>query len=80
MSARPDPAELRRAKDALREKYGRYDWFRGVGIAPSETGLALRLNVDPSAGVPLNKLPKTFRRYDVEIVFIQGYEPRVSGK
>ena len=71
-----DIKALQRAKQALREKYGSRDWFRGVGIAPSNAGIGLRLNVDPAVHVAEGEIPKSFRGYSIEVVFIRGYEPR----
>ncbi len=77
MTARTgDMRGLQRAKQALAQKYGKRAWFRGVGIAPSESGLVLRLNVDPTSEASKEKIPRSFRGYKVEIVFIRGYKPR----
>lgn len=75
-SPAPDIEGLTRAQQALKEKYGKRAWFRGVGIAPSKSGLILRLNVDPTAGVSEGEIPKRFRGFDVDVVFIQRYERR----
>ena len=74
----PDPSEierLQRAKERLRQEVEKRPWFRGVGIAPSETGLKLRLNVDQDC-VHGDELPREFDGFSVDIVFIKGYEPR----
>jgi len=80
MTSRPDDAEsLRRAKEALKDAYGGRSWFRGVGIAPLGSGLALRLNVDPTANLSADEIPKMFRGYKVDVVYIRAYEPRRQG-
>ena len=54
-------------------------WFRGAGIAPSKTGLKLRLNVTPDANAKAEEIPKQFRGFDVEVVFIDTYKIRQLG-
>ena len=71
-----DINELRRAKEALQGKYGDRPWFRGVGIARTKSGLGLRLNIDPAVKLREGEVPKTFRDYPVEVVFIGSYKPR----
>ncbi len=68
--------ELQRAKEALREQYGRRAWFRGVGLAPSDAGLILRLNVDPAVKVDPAEIPHEFRGHPVDVVYIGAYKPR----
>ena len=71
-----DPSVARLAKDALRERYADRQWFRGVGIAPGENGLVLRLNVDPSSLESMDDLPGECDGILVEVVFIDTYQPR----
>ncbi len=74
--SQPDIEALRSAKRALLEKYGDCPWFRGVGIGPSGSGMSLRLNVDPRVEVADAEIPKSFRGYAIDIVYIGDYEPR----
>lgn len=69
---------LQRAKEALKGQYQNRVWFRGVGIAPSESGLVLRINVDPTAKVGEDEIPSVFRGHKVDVVFIRAYEPRAA--
>lgn len=69
-------AKLRRAKETLQKQYGEKKWFRGVGIAPSDHGLVLRLNVDDrEAGTP-SEIPGECEGYKLEIVNISHYKKR----
>lgn len=65
---------ISRAKDALRSKYEKFDWFRGVGIAPGEPNFHLRLNVASTADK--DKLPNTFWGIPVDIVVIDRISAR----
>lgn len=67
---------LQRAKRSLAKKYGDCCWFRGVGIVPTDDGLALRLNIDPDAKVEKGEIPATFQNIAIEVVRTKGYEPR----
>ena len=58
------------------KKYGDRCWFRGVGIVPTDEGLALRLNVDPDAIVEEGEIPATFQNIAIEVVRTKGYKPR----
>lgn len=71
-----DLERLRHAKRALLEQYGDRKWFRGAGIAPSKSGLVLRLNVDPGATTENDAPPDSFQGWPVEIVFIKSYKKR----
>ncbi len=73
---RPDIEALRSAKRALLEEYGDCAWFRGAGIGPSGSGMGLRLNVDPDVEVADEEIPKSFRGYAIDVVYIGDYEPR----
>ena len=72
----PSMRSLQYAKRALLKKFGEREWFRGVGIVPTDAGLGLRLNVDPDVEVEENEIPTTYRRISIEIVKTRGYEPR----
>lgn len=72
----PSTRSLQRAKRSLLKKFGERRWFRGVGIVPTDEGLALRLNVDPDAIVEEGEIPATFHNIAIEIVRTKGYEPR----
>ena len=77
MSSEADDIEaMQRAKKALHEKYGKCAWFRGVGIAPSKSGLVLRLNVDPNVKVAKDEIPHSYQGIKVNIVRIGSYKPR----
>ncbi len=67
---------VRSAKNALQEEYGECAWFRGVGIAPSESGFLLRLNVDPNVEVETGEIPHCYQGHGIEIVYIGAYKPR----
>ncbi len=71
-----DVEQLQSDKRALQARYGARDWFRGVAISPHETGLGLRLNVDPQGLQRDERLPRTFRGRPIEVVFTAGYEKR----
>ena len=68
-------AELRRAKEALRQEFSERAWFRGAGIAPGQDGLVLRLNVDPDQTGD-DEIPEVFHGHELHIVYTRGYEPR----
>ena len=72
----PSTRSLQRAKRSLLKKYGERDWFRGVGIVPTDGGLGLRLNVDPDVNVEEDEIPATYHRIAIEIVPTKGYELR----
>lgn len=72
----PSTRSLQRAKRSLLKKYGARDWFRGVGIVPTDEGLGLRLNVDPDAKLEKNEIPATYYNIAIEIVRTRGYKPR----
>ena len=65
----------RAAKEQLAATFSQKAWFRGVGIVPTPTGLGLRLNVAPTVA-DLVDLPKSVGEFPVEVVFLEGYEPR----
>lgn len=67
---------LQRAKRGLLEKYGGRDWFRGVGIVPTDGGLGLRLNVDSEATLEEDEIPTKYHNIAIEIVRTKGYKPR----
>jgi len=68
---------LRQAKEELVERFGDRPWFRGAGIAPSESGLVLRVNVDPDVEVDdAVPVPERLRGFPVEVIHIKGYAPR----
>lgn len=67
---------LQRAKRALAKKFGDRRWFRGVGIAPADGGLCLRLNVDPDATLEEDEIPETYENIAIEIVRTKGYKAR----
>ena len=71
-----DMDNIRQAKQDLIEAYGHLKWFRGAGIAPSESGASLRLNVDPTADIDENDLPNQFHGFPVVVVYIGTYKPR----
>ena len=76
MSSQEDQIDkLREAKDAFRAEYGDCGWFRGVGIGTTDSGLVLRVNVDPGCEVQA-EVPTEFRGCRVEVVRIEGYGPR----
>jgi hypothetical protein len=75
-----DPSVARKAKHALRERYADRQWFRGVGIAPGEDGLILRLNVDPNSLASEAELPGEFDGIQIEVVFIDAYRPRSASE
>ena len=66
----------RTAKEALRSRYGREPWFRGVGITPQPNGLGLRLTLAPELDLNSIKLPSEMEGFPVEIVQIAAYGPR----
>ena len=72
----PSTRSLQRAKRSLLEKYGQQDWFRGVGIVPTDGGLGLRLNVDADAKIGEDEIPETHHNIAIEIVRTKGYKPR----
>lgn len=77
MSDSDDIDALRRAKSELVELYRDRPWFRGAGIAPSPSGLGLRLNVDPRAMRDAGEsVPQTHGVFPIEIVHIERYERR----
>lgn len=69
---------IRRAKEGLRKQYERQRWFCGVGIVSSDTGLKLRLNVDPDIAVEQDEVPKSYDGYAIEVVYIKEYKARKS--
>jgi hypothetical protein len=69
---------LRKAKRQLTELVGGCKWFRGVGIAPGEAGLTLRLNVDKTALTPDEEIPHSILGQPIKIVFIKQYSPRAT--
>ena len=71
-----DIEALRKAKKALLERYGKCAWFHGAGIAPSGSGMVLRLNVDPTVDVAEDEIPTSFEGFDVNVVLIREYKPR----
>ena len=73
----PGTLALQRAKRSLLEKFGEREWFRGVGIVPTDAGvLGLRLNVDPDVEVEKDEIPARYQGIAIEIVRIKGYKPR----
>ena len=74
MSRRSQKA-LRARKALLQERYGQRPWFRGVGIAPSDGDLVLRLNVDDRE-LGDDEIPTECDGCPIEIVYIAGYEKR----
>lgn len=72
----PSTRSLQRAKRSLLKKYGERDWFRGVGIVPTDEGLGLRLNVDPDVEIAEDEIPATYYNIVIEIVRTRGYKPR----
>ncbi len=60
----------------MQKKFGERDWFRGVGIVPTDEGLCLRLNVDPDIQVEEDEIPATYDDFAIEIVRTKGYKPR----
>ena len=72
----PSTRSLQRAKRSLLKKYGERDWFRGVGIVPTDEGLGLRLNVDPDVKIEEGEIPATYHNIAIEIVRTKGYKPR----
>ena len=72
----PSTRSLQRAKRSLLKKYGERDWFRGVGIVPTDGGLGLRLNVDPDVKIEEDEIPATYHNIAIEIVRTKGYKPR----
>jgi hypothetical protein len=76
MGSAPSTRALQRAKRSLAKKYGDRGWFRGVGIVPTDDGLALRLNVDPDAKVEAGEIPATFQNIAIEVVRMKGYKAR----
>lgn len=75
-SSGPDKHSLQRAKRSLLKMYGEREWFRGVGIVPTEGGLCLRLNIDPEVTLGENEIPATYQDIAIEIVRTKGYEAR----
>ena len=75
-SSTPSTRSLQRAKRALLEKYGDRAWFRGVGIAPKDGGMCLRLNVDSKARLKENEIPAEYQNIAIEVVRTTGYKPR----
>jgi hypothetical protein len=78
-SASQPLAAARHAKQVLQERYAQLDWYRGVGIAPSDDGFAVRLNVSPQARDLESSLPHECEGVPIQIVFIEGYAPRGAG-
>jgi len=76
MAGAVEVRSAREAKEALRARFAARSWFRGVGIAPGEGGLVLRLNVDPGAELAEGEVPERFGGLRVEVVYIGGYEAR----
>lgn len=74
----PSRRTLQRAKRTILDEYGDCEWFCGVGIVPTKTGLGLRLNVDPDVAVEAGEIPRKIRSVDIEIVPIRGYEARAD--
>jgi len=72
----PSTRSLQRAKRSLLKKYGQCDWFRGVGIVPTDGGVGLRLNVDPDVKIKEDEIPATHHNIAIEIVRTKGYKPR----
>ena len=72
----PSTRSLQRAKRSLLKKHGERDWFRGVGIVPTDGGLGLRLYVDPDVKIEENEIPATYHNIAIEIVRTKGYKPR----
>ncbi len=72
----PSTRSLQRAKRSLLKNYGERDWFRGVGIVPTDGGLGLRLNVDPDAIIEEDEIPTTHHNIAIEIVRTKGYKLR----
>ena len=78
-ATKADLKNVSSAKKALLKKFSGRPWFRGAGIAPSKTGLKLRLNVTPEMNATAEEIPKQFRGFDVEVVFIDTYKMRQLG-
>ncbi len=74
--SRSSTRSLQRAKRSLQEKFGERDWFRGVGIVPTDEGLCLRLNVDADVKVGEDEIPQTYHNIAIEIVRTKGYKLR----
>ena len=72
----PSTRSLQRAKRSLLKKYGECDWFRGVGIVPTDGGLGLRLNVDPDVKIEDDEIPAIHHNIVIEIVRTKGYKLR----
>lgn len=72
-ATRADLKNVSSAKKALLKKFSGRPWFRGAGIAP---GPKLRLNVTPDTNATAEEIPKQFRGFDVEVVFIDTYKAR----
>ena len=80
MSAEKSRIEaLRRAKRRLTEQFGDRKWFRGAGIAPAETGLCLRLNVDKSALEAGEEVPSQILNQPIEVVYVKKFSRRGEG-
>lgn len=76
---KPSKAELsrlRRAKETLQQQFGKRAWFRGVGIAPSDKGLVLRLNVDDREPITPDEIPIECEGCKLDIVHIANYQKR----
>jgi hypothetical protein len=78
MSADHEIDAAKRAKKLLLERFQRSIWFRGVGIAPSDEGLKLRINVDPETAPDPSELPLELEGIPVEVLLTKGYSPRNS--
>ena len=78
-AVRKDLVNVSSAKKALLKKFSGRSWFRGAGIAPSKAGVKLRLNVVPHTDAQREEIPKKFRGFDVEVVFIDTYKARQLG-
>lgn len=69
-------SQLRHAKETLQQQFGKRSWFRGVGIAPSDKGLVLRLNVDDRELITPDEIPTECEGYQLDIVHISNYKKR----
>ena len=69
-----DPTVVRQARDQLRAAVQDRPWYRGIAIARSGGDLVLRLNVSPTTDT--RKFPHAYHGIPVEVVRIDGYEPR----
>jgi hypothetical protein len=70
----PNQALIQQAKERLRVKVQHQPWYRSIGVAPRGNHLILRLNVAPTADD--SELPHEFEGIPIEIVRLEGYEPR----